>query len=144
MKVKSLSHVWLFATPWTAVYQAPLSMGFSRKEYWSGMPLPSLNRACKGEANGPEVRVFCSGGHGSPAHLHSSRALKTSSISLFLILSCTLMWGQWVRGFLSLAADSIEYLSMELGSWKAQLSVSWSEAWNTRTHGWHLKTGQSW
>ena len=42
VKVKSLSHVWLFTTPWTAVYQAPPSMGFSRQEYWSGVPLPSL------------------------------------------------------------------------------------------------------
>ena len=40
-KGKSLSHVQLFATPWTAAYQAPLSMGFSRQEYWSGVPLPS-------------------------------------------------------------------------------------------------------
>ena len=41
VKVKSLSHVRLFATPWSAAYQAPLSMGFSRQEYWSGVPLPS-------------------------------------------------------------------------------------------------------
>ena len=41
MKGKLLSHVWLLATPWTAAYQAPLSMGFSRQEYWSGVPLPS-------------------------------------------------------------------------------------------------------
>ena len=41
VKVKSLSHVRLFATPWTAAHQAPLSMGFSRQEYWSGWPLPS-------------------------------------------------------------------------------------------------------
>ena len=41
MKVKSLSHVWLLVTPWTAAHQAPLSMGFSRQEYWSGVPLPS-------------------------------------------------------------------------------------------------------
>ena len=41
VKVKSLSLVRLFATPWTAAYQAPLSMGFSRQEYWSGVPLPS-------------------------------------------------------------------------------------------------------
>ena len=39
--VKSLSRVWLLATPWTAAYQAPLSMGLSRREYWSGVPLPS-------------------------------------------------------------------------------------------------------
>ena len=38
--MKSLSCVQLLATPWTAVYQAPPSMGFSRQEYWSGVPLP--------------------------------------------------------------------------------------------------------
>ena len=41
MKVKSLSRVRLFAIPWTVAYQAPLSMGFSRQEYWSGLPFPS-------------------------------------------------------------------------------------------------------
>ena len=40
-KVKSLSHAQLFATPWTVAHQAPPSMGFSRQEYWSGLPLPS-------------------------------------------------------------------------------------------------------
>ena len=39
--VKSFSHVWLFATPWTVAYQAPPSMGFSRQEYWSGLSLAS-------------------------------------------------------------------------------------------------------
>ena len=39
--MKSLSHVQLLATLWTAAYQVPLSMGFSRQEYWSGVPLPS-------------------------------------------------------------------------------------------------------
>ena len=43
VKVKSLSHVWCFTTPWTAAYQAPPPMGFSRQEYWSGVPLPSPN-----------------------------------------------------------------------------------------------------
>ena len=41
VKVKSLSRVRLLATAWTVAYQAPLSMGFSRQEYWSGLPLPS-------------------------------------------------------------------------------------------------------
>ena len=41
MKANSLSRVRLLATSWTAAYQAPLSMGFSRQEYWSGVPLPS-------------------------------------------------------------------------------------------------------
>ena len=39
--VKLLSHIRLFATPWTVAYQAPLSMGFSTHEYWSGLPFPS-------------------------------------------------------------------------------------------------------
>ena len=39
--MKSLSRVRLFATPWTAAYQAPPSKGVSRQEYWSGVPLPS-------------------------------------------------------------------------------------------------------
>ena len=41
MKVNSLSCVQLLATPWTAAHQAPPSMGFSRQEYWSVLPLPS-------------------------------------------------------------------------------------------------------
>ena len=41
VKVKSLSRVWLLVTPWTAAYQASLSMGFARQECWSGLPLPS-------------------------------------------------------------------------------------------------------
>ena len=44
VKVKSLSRAGLLATPWTAAYQAPPSMGFSRQEYWSGVPSPSPNR----------------------------------------------------------------------------------------------------
>ena len=49
LKVKSLSCVWLLVTPWTAAYQGPPSMGFSRQEYWSGVPSPS-----------PPVTVCCS------------------------------------------------------------------------------------
>ena len=41
VKVKLLSHVQLFVTPWTVAYQAPQSVEFSRQEYWSGLPLPS-------------------------------------------------------------------------------------------------------
>ena len=44
MKVKSLNRVQLLATPWTAAYQAPLSMGFSRQKYWGGLPLPYAAR----------------------------------------------------------------------------------------------------
>ena len=43
VKVKSLRRVWLLATPWAGAYQAPPSLGFSRQEYWSGVPLTSLS-----------------------------------------------------------------------------------------------------
>ena len=45
VKAKSLSRLRLLATPWTAAYQAPPSMGFSRQEYWSGVPLPTTDAA---------------------------------------------------------------------------------------------------
>ena len=48
MKMKSLSRARLLATPWTAAYQAPLSMGFSRQEYWSGVPLLSPKNTLEG------------------------------------------------------------------------------------------------
>ena len=47
VKVKLLSRVRLLATQWTAAHQAPRSLGFSRQEYWSGVPLPSLTYALK-------------------------------------------------------------------------------------------------
>ena len=54
VKVKSLSHVRLLATPWTVAYQAPLSMGFSRQEYWSGLPFPS-----SGDLPDPGIKPRC-------------------------------------------------------------------------------------
>ena len=61
VKVKSLSHVRLFATPWTSAYQAPPSKGFSRQEYWSGVPLPSptkVKRQFKREGIGFPVNDY--------------------------------------------------------------------------------------
>ena len=52
-KVKSLSRVRLLATPWTAAYQTSPSMGFSRQEYWSGVPLPSRFLYREGEKSDP-------------------------------------------------------------------------------------------
>ena len=49
VKVKSLSRIRLFSTPWTAAYQAPPSMRSSRQEYWSGVPLPSLKLNSKSD-----------------------------------------------------------------------------------------------
>ena len=50
--MKSLSRIRLFATPWTVAHQAPLSMGFSRQEYWSGLPFPS-----SGDLPDPRIKL---------------------------------------------------------------------------------------
>ena len=58
--MKSLSHVRLFASPWTVAYQAPPSMGFSRQEYWSGLPCPSPYDWLRKHANSEFMRDFVS------------------------------------------------------------------------------------
>ena len=79
MRAQMLSHVRLFATPWTVACQAPLSMGFSSKENWSGLPLPS-----PGDHPDPGIKpmslasISCTGGRtlyywrhlGSPIYVH--------------------------------------------------------------------------
>ena len=72
VKVKSLNCVWLLATPWTAAYQAPPSMGFSRQEYWSEMPLPS------------PWKGLISGYHGHYYLYHSLPQAKYRSIIFYL------------------------------------------------------------
>ena len=61
VKVKLLSRVQLFATAWTAAYQAPPSMGFSRQEYWSGVPLPSPKWTGMGEFNSDDHYIYYCG-----------------------------------------------------------------------------------
>ena len=57
-EVKSLSHVRLFVTPWTVAYQAALSMGFSRQEYWSGLPFPSPGIFPTQGSNQSKIKTF--------------------------------------------------------------------------------------
>ena len=70
--MKSLSRVRLFATPWTAAYQAPPSMGFSRQEYWSGVPLhipkPTAASAAPQEDHqrAPQTSIWPGSGAGGP------------------------------------------------------------------------------
>ena len=59
--LQSLSHVWLFATPWAVVCQAPLSMGFPRQEYWSGLPFYLPRRSCWPRVWTHVSCVFCRG-----------------------------------------------------------------------------------
>ena len=58
MKGKFLSCARLLATPWTAAYQAPPSMGYSRQEYWSGVPLPSPHKQVKIQKLGGSLAAF--------------------------------------------------------------------------------------
>ena len=71
VKVKSLSLVWLLATPWTAAYQAPPSMGFSSQEYWSGVPLPSPHTIIKRIKLREQKNIFSSVQLSHPAMSYS-------------------------------------------------------------------------
>ena len=75
--VKSLSRVWLFATPWTVAHQAPLSMGFSRQEYWSGLPFPS-----PGESSQPRDRTQVSRIAGRRFNLWATTSVKYRKLEL--------------------------------------------------------------
>ena len=72
MKVKSLSRVLLFVTRWTVAHQAPPSVGFSRQEYWSGLPFPS-----------PRFLLYVNTQHRKP--LQAARGMETSRLRKFWI-----------------------------------------------------------
>ena len=77
VKAKSLSRVWLLATPWTIANQAPPSMGFSRQKYWSGLPLPSRDSVIRPKHSNFPIS------EGSPLKLNRKRTLfwkKKSSV----------------------------------------------------------------
>ena len=87
-EVKSLSLVWLFTTSWTVAYQAPLSMGFARQEYWSALPFPS-----PGDLPDPgiEIRVPCLAGKFFTTEPLGNQILIIST-------SKVLLWG--LKGFI--------------------------------------------
>ena len=100
--VKSLSCVWLFATPWTIAYKAPLSMEFSRQEYWSGLPFPS-----PGDLPNPGIES------GSPAS--QADALPLLEFLIDLVIFITRLWGPEGRIYI------FHVLSI-LKTWEAQYS----------------------
>ena len=97
VKVKLLSRVQLLVTPWTATYQAPLSMGFSRQEYWSGVPLPSpieLLRMIKNKQTNKQKKTEV----GTEILLNLPTIQQSSSISLSGTFSRSL-WYQFRHYF---------------------------------------------
>ena len=83
VKVKSLSHVWLSVTPWTAAHQAPPPMWFSRQEHWSGVPLSSLEKI----SSLSQYHVLSSYLHWSPRNVFlSSLALLWNSAFRWIYL----------------------------------------------------------
>ena len=104
VKVKLLSRVQLFATPWTVAYQAPLSMGFSRQEYRSGLPFPSPRWQSKAKISFQLL-------------INSSFTPRIKQILSFSL--CTTMWKMWVSQSTSIIAAaackaSISMLQSEL------------------------------
>ena len=90
VKVKSLSHVWLFTNPWTATYQAPLSMGFSRQEYWNGLPFPSPGPIGEVSANSKTSYFLC----GGPCQLDTQGSVLLC-VEYAACLACCSLWTYW-------------------------------------------------
>ena len=105
VKVKSLSRVRLLVTPWTAAYQAPPSMGFSRQEYWSGVPLPSPERELHLPNSCPKVTSQLS--HSLPLEVWVRQGKKWR----VLHQSCSLTWKDASGGWNKQASYPINPLS---------------------------------
>jgi len=103
VKVKSLSHVRLLATPWIAAYQAPPSVEFSRQEYWSGVPLPSLSNNTK---RSQLEEIFCI--------LKTNRKLKYMDVCVIFKWNyvCGLNWWHKVNRFS--VSSSIQHLILKI------------------------------
>ena len=92
VKAKSLSRVRLLATPWTAAYQAPPPMGFSRQEYWSGLPLPSPKQ-CLGSSKAKNRTAIWSS-NSTPGYIveenenNNSKRYLQPNVSSRIIYSC--------------------------------------------------------
>ena len=95
VKVKSLSRVWLLATPWTAAYQSPPSMGFSRQEYWSGVPLPNVSWADWLKCNPAELDLLFPAGWSLSTQLPDHSLLWPLSSHPVLLLHLLFVFWLW-------------------------------------------------
>ena len=128
VKGKSLSHVQLLATPWTTAYQAPPSMGFSRQEYWSGVPLPSPKKwteKLNGHFHKKDIKV---------ANRNKKRCSTSLIIRKMPIKTTT-------RYHLTLARMAI--IKKTSATSDIKISDNTEYLWQWRTMGTHTRTGQS-
>ena len=97
MKVKPLSRVRLFATPWTVAYQASLTMGFSRQEYWSGLPFPSPVRESEAAQSCPTLcdPMDCSLPRSSAHGIFQARVLEWVAIAFSKIYMFPSKYTSW-------------------------------------------------
>ena len=97
LKMKSLSRVQLFVNPWAVAYQVPPSMGFSRQEYWSGLPFPSPgdlpNPGIEPGSPALQADALTSQPTGKPPGLYLTKLETGKQFSLFLTHSSVLAWG---------------------------------------------------
>ena len=115
VKGKSLSRVRLLAIPWTAAYQAPPSMGFSRQEYWSGVPLPS-----------PHLDVYSS-------FIHYCQNLEATKMSFSRWMDTEILFS--ARNELSSHENTGKKTEMQIAKWKSQSVRSYHMTPNTRYSG---------
>ena len=129
VKVKLLSCVRLLATPWTAAHQAPPSMGFSRQEDWSGMPLPSPNNnnrwqtrkeRCSTSHVVKELRISTMRHHCTP--------VRTAQIQNSDIIKC-----RWASG----ATGSISFIAGRNGKWCGYLRRQFGKFLQHKTFSYH-------
>ena len=132
MKVNRLSYARLFVTPWTVAYQAPLSVGFSREEYWSGLPFPS-----PGDLPNPETEPMSLISSALAGRFFTTSATwETLDITAFNFLHYMLIEGRrrrgcfaWVRCLHGITDSTHMSLS------KLREMVKDREAWRAAVHG---------
>ena len=116
VNVKSLSRFQLFATPWTAAHQAPPSMGFSRQEYWSGVPFPSPgdlpNPGIKPRSPAFQADAFTSELPGKPDSVYKSENITEKKLSIVKkARSYRTKNGRWQLGVLDYGSEQVGALS---------------------------------
>ena len=116
--MKLLSHVRLFATPWTIAYQAPPSMGFSRQEYWIGVPLPS-----PGDLPYPGIKP------GFPALWADALSSEPQSLLKFMSIELVMLYNQLILCH-SLLLLPLIFPSIRVFSNESAVYIRWPKYWS--------------